>query len=201
MDATCAPSSIRYPQDYSLLNEAREKLEHIINRFCKSYELQKPRTYRREARKNYLTLAKCKKRSSKKIRKTIRRQLSYIHRDLGYLQQYMSDGYAADSKEAAKLIIIQKLYEQQEYMYKNKTHSVENRIVSISQPYLRPIVRGKVKAPVEFGVKFELSFDNEGFGRIEKTSFEAYNESMYLQEAVERYKKRTVHYPERLLVD
>ena len=201
VDATCTPSNIRYHQDYSLLNEAREKLEHIIDRFCKSYGFIKPRTYRREARKNYLALAKCKKRSSKKIRKAIRKQLSYICRDLGYLQQYMSDGYAADSKETATLIIIQKLYKQQEYMYKNKTHSAQNRIVSISQPYLRPIVRGKVKSPVEFGVKFDLSVDNEGYGRIEKTSFEAYNESMYLQEAVERYKKRTGHYPERLLVD
>ena len=35
-------------------------------------------------------------------------------------------------------------------MYKNKTHKVENRIVSISQPYVRPIVRGKANKPVEF---------------------------------------------------
>ena len=61
-----------------------------------------------------------------------------------------------------------KLYEQQKYMYDNKVHSVEHRIVSISQPWLRPIVRGKVKAPVEFGAKFDLSLDNEGYGRIEK---------------------------------
>ena len=48
---------------------------------------------------------------------------------------------------------IYKLYEQQQYMYQNKVHSVENRIVSISQPWIRPIVRGKTKAPVEFGQK------------------------------------------------
>ncbi len=94
-----------------------------------------------------------------------------------------------------------KLYEQQDYMYKNKTHSVENRIVSISQPYLRPIVRGKVKAPVEFGAKFDLSIDTEGYGRIEKISFEAYNEGTCLQEAVERFKERTGYYPQRLLAD
>ena len=67
VDATCAPSNIRYPQDYSLLNEAREKLEHIIDRFCKSYGFIKPRTYRREARKNYLALAKCKNAVPKKF--------------------------------------------------------------------------------------------------------------------------------------
>jgi len=201
LDATCAPSNIRYPQDFSLLNEAREKLENMIDKFTKRYGLKKPRTYRREARKNYLTLAKCKKRSSKKIRKTIRKQLGYVRRDLKYLEQYMVDGYAPTSKEMKLLETIMKLYEQQEYMYTNKTHSVENRIVSIERPYLRPIVRGKAKAPVEFGAKFDLSIDTQGYGRIEKVSFDAYNESTCLVAAIERFKNRTGHYPERVLAD
>ena len=82
LDATCAPSNIRYPQHFSLLNEAREKLETIIIRFCKTYGFSRPRMYRRVARKNYLTLAKAKKRSTKKIRATIRKQLAYIKRDI-----------------------------------------------------------------------------------------------------------------------
>ena len=93
------------------------------------------------------------------------------------------------------------LYEQQLYMYENRTHSVEKRIVSIHQPWLRPIVRGKAKTPVEFGVKLDLSMDENSYSRIEHISFEAYNESRYLQEAIERYHKRTGHYPERVLVD
>ena len=78
LDATCAPSNIRYPQNFSLLNEAREKLETIIIRFCKSYGFSRPRTYRKQARKNYLALAKAKKRSTKKIRATIRKQRARI---------------------------------------------------------------------------------------------------------------------------
>lgn len=84
-------------------------------------------------------------------------------------------------------------------MYQNKVHSVENRIVSISQPWIRPIVRGKTKAPVEFGAKLDLSIDDSG--RIEKISYDAYNESTVLVEAVERFRERTGHYPERLLAD
>ena len=201
LDATCAPSNIRYPQDFSLLNEAREKLETIIIRFCKSYGISKPRMYRRQARKNYLALAKAKKRSTKKIRATIRKQLAYIKRDIGYLESYMEAGYAPASKEISLLMTIYKLYEQQQYMYQNKVHSVENRIVSISQPWIRPIVRGKTKAPVEFGAKFDLSVDDSGLGRIEKISYDAYNESTVLVEAVERFRERTDHYPERLLAD
>ena len=201
LDATCAPSNIRYPQDFSLLNEAREKLETIIIRFCKSYGFSRPRMYRKQARKNYLALTKAKKRSTKKIRATIRKQLAYIKRDIGYLESYMEDGYAPTSKKISLLMTIYKLYEQQQYMYQNKVHSVENRIVSISQPWIRPIVRGKTKAPVEFGAKFDLSIDDSGLGRIEKISYDAYNESTVLVEAVERFRVRTGHYPERLLAD
>ena len=201
LDATCVPSNIRYPQDFSLLNEAREKLETIIIRFCISYGFSRPRMYRRQARKNYLALAKAKKCSTKKIRATIRKQLAYIKRDIGYLESYMEEGYAPTSQEISLLMTIYKLYEQQQYMYQNKVHSVENRIVSISQPWIRPIVRGKTKAPFEFGAKFDLSIDDSGLGRIEKICYDAYNESTVLVEAVERFRERTGHYPERLLAD
>lgn len=201
LDATCAPANIRYPQDISLLNEAREKLETIIYRFCKSYGLPLPRRYRRRARKDYLAFAKSKKHSAKKIRKALRKQLGYVARDIGYLEKFMGDGYAMIDKEISLYLTIITLYEQQKYMYDNKVHSVEHRIVSISQPWLRPIVRGKAKTPVEFGAKFDLSLDSEGYGRIEKISFEAYNESACLIEAVERFKNRTGYYPERVLAD
>ena len=201
LDATCAPANIRYPQDISLLNEARGKLETIIYRFCKSYGLPLPGRYRRRARKDYLAFAKSKKHSAAKIRKALRRQLGYVARDIGYLEKSMSDGYAMADKEISLYLTIITLYGQQKYMYDNKVHSVGHRIVSIPQPWLRPIVRGKVKTPVEFGAKFDLSLDSEGYGRIEKISFEAYNESACLIEAVERFKDRTGYYPERVLAD
>ena len=97
--------------------------------------------------------------------------------------------------------ILTTVYEQQRYMFENNTHSVENRIVSISQPYIRPIVRGKAKSPVEFGAKLDLSVDETGMCRVEKLSFDAYNESAVLKTAVENYKQRTGYYPERVLVD
>lgn len=83
----------------------------------------------------------------------------------------MSDGYAMKYKEISQYLTIITLYEQQKYMYDNKVHSVEHRIVSILQPWLRSIVRAKAKEPVEFGAKFDLSLDSEGYGRIEKISF------------------------------
>ena len=174
LDASCAPSNIKYPQDFQLLSDAREKLESIIDRFCKEHSIPKPRMYRKEARKNYLKLAKCKKRSIKKIRATIRKQLGYVKRNMGFLEGFIKDGDALTPREAKLIQTIYKVYQQQEYMYRNKTHSVNDRIVSISQPYLRPIVRGKVKSPVEFGAKFDISVVDGGFARIEKLSFDPY---------------------------
>lgn len=153
------------------------------------------------ARKEYLALAKSKKRTEKKIRATIRKQLGYVRRDLEYLGDYMEAGYALPSKYTDYYLTIQKLYEQQKHMYENKTHSVEDRIVSISQPYLPPIVRGKAKSPVEFGVKYDVSIDEKGHARLEKLSFDAYNENTILVDAMNRYKERTGHYPKRVLVD
>ena len=201
LDATCAPANIRYPQDYSLLNEARIKLEKMIDFFSENYHLPKPRTYRRIARKDYLSLAKTKKPSAKKIRATVRRMLGYVRRDIHYLEEFMAKGYAMASHDVDMFLTILKLYEQQKYMWDNHIHSVENRIVSLSKPFLRPIVRGKVKTPVEFGAKFDVSIDEHGLARMEKISYDAYNESTIFQATVERYKERTGHYPKRVLVD
>lgn len=201
LDATCAPQNIAYPQDVNLLNEARENLETIIDTVCYEYNEPKPRTYRRNARKDYLALAKQRRRTSRAIRKAIKKQLQYVRRDLGYIDSLLEEGKNLSTKDAGRLDVIRRVYEQQLYMYENKVHSVPDRIVSISQPYIRPIVRGKAKTPTEFGAKLDLSIDDSGMARIEKQSFDAYNESDVLISAVERYRERTGHYPKRVLAD
>lgn len=144
---------------------------------CRSYDPQLPRCYRKKARKDYLAFAKSRKHSKRQICSAIRKPLSYVRRDIGYLEGYFSRGCVQDARDIPFILTIFKLYEQQEYMYKNKVHSVPEGIVSISQSWIRPIVRGKVKAPVEFGAKLDVSIDEEGYGRLEKVSFDAYNES------------------------
>lgn len=47
------------------------------------------------------------------------------------------------TRDISMLVTIYKVYEQQEYMYQDRVHSVPERIVSLSQPWVRPIVRGK----------------------------------------------------------
>ena len=201
LDATCAPQHIAFPQDINLLNEAREKLEKIIDTICEENGLKKPRTYRKIARKKYLDLAKCKKRTKKKIRCAIRAQLQFIRRDLNYIDDYLSKGITISKKLFDQLTVIRELYEQQQTMYETKKNSIPNRIVNISLPFIRPIVRGKAKAETEFGAKIDMSIDEKGMARLEKLSFDSYNECDVLIGAAEKYYERYGHYPERILAD
>ena len=99
-----------------------------------------------------------------------------------------------------RLNLLTTVYVQQRLMYEAKTHSIPRRIVSLFQPWVRPIVRGKAHANTEFGAKLHISLSN-GYIRIERLDFESYNEAEDLYRAVERYRERYGYYPQRVLAD
>lgn len=200
VDATCAPSNIRYPQDVSLLNEARENAEQLLDVLHDPADGKKPRTYRQCARKDYLKYTRCRKHTSKMTRKAIGKQLGYLRRDLAAIDSKLSLGKSLTTRQTERLDTIRTIYEQQKYMYDNRTHSVPDRIVSVSQTFVRPIVRGKAGKPVEFGAKLDISVV-DGWTRLEFCSFDAYNESGNLQEMAERFREREGYYPSRILAD
>ena len=206
LDATCAPQNIRFPTDASLLNEAREKAEEIIDTLHDMglSEGKKPRTYREKARRKYNSFSKSRKKTVKLIQKTIRQQLGYLNRDLGIIDAYELRHPGClqklPSRQQTMLQVIRTLYSQQEYMYRTGTHKVPDRIVSLSQSWVRPIVRGKQAADVEFGAKVEMSVV-DGFLRIEDLRWDAFNESTTLKQSVEAYRKAYGHYPARVLAD
>lgn len=204
LDATCAPADIRYPTDLSLLNEARMKLEEIIDTLHKPLrgKRPKPRTYRKVARLEFLAVSKKRRPSKNQIRKAIGKQLGYIRRDLAAIEKLVEIvGLGALSKRQLRnLWVINELYRQQEIMYKTKEHSIEDRIVSISQPHVRPIVRGKAGADTEFGAKVAISLA-DGYSYIEKISWDNFNEGITLIESVERFKERFGYYPKVVLAD
>ena len=98
------------------------------------------------------------------------------------------------------LIAIRTLVSQQTVMYKTRIHRVQDRIVNLHQPHVRPIVRGKAGAAVEFGAKVAISLEN-GYSRIEKLSWDPFNEATTLMETVERYRDRHGYYPEAIMAD
>jgi transposase, IS5 family len=179
LDATCCPQNIRFPTDASLLNEGRELLEKMIDTAHEAGATggKKPRTYRNLARWDWLRYAKDRKPTRKKLRKAIRKQLGYVRRNLKHLDAILANHPdVLSGKQPEQYAVIQTLYAQQKEMFSKGTRRVENRIVSIHQPWVRPIVRGKTAAPTEFGAKVELSMNN-GYARVEEIRWDAYNDS------------------------
>ena len=86
-------------------------------------------------------------------------------------------------------------------MYDNKSHRCDDRIVSISQPYVRPIVRGKQSKPVEFGAKLSVSLTGLDLARVDRLRWDAFHEGLDLQSQVEDYRRRYGYYPEKVLGD
>lgn len=200
MDATCCPADISYPQDLNLLNDTREKMEELVDEVCKTHQLSKPRMYRRNARKAFLKVSKSKKKSTKQIRKAIGKQLRYIYRDIGYIIKFVQEGIHLTTDQQSTMNLITTVHEQQRIMYETNSHSIPNRIVSLSQPHIRPIPRGKARAKTEFGAKLHISLV-DGYARIEHLSFDAYNEAEDFLAVVERYRQTYGHYPSRILAD
>lgn len=202
-DATACPQDIAYPTDLNVLNDAREKSEQIIDAL---YDIEKhdskPRTYRKVARKDYLKTAQKKKKSKKEIRSANKKQLGYLKRNIKHIYTLLDtyQGIPLPKKQYKYLLVIQEVYRQQRYMHKNRVHSVEHRIVSIHQPHVRPIVRGKSNAQTEFGAKINVSLMN-GYAFLDELSWEAFNEGQFLIPAVEDYKGRFGYYPEEVMAD
>lgn len=86
-------------------------------------------------------------------------------------------------------------------MYKTRSKRCEDRIVSISQPYIRPIIRGKQGKKVEFGAKIIVSLTGDGLAHVDKLHWHAQHEGHDLQEQVEAYKERYGYYPEVVMGD
>jgi hypothetical protein len=206
VDATVADQDITYPNDLDIVYTSQQKADELLSKACFKLRMNKPRTYPVIARKKYLTLALKNNKTHKEIRKGIRQQLGYLKRNINYLKRIVGSSSKEElrsiwtKKEIKYYETIQKVYEQQKYMYDNDIKSVEQRIVSVHQPYVRPIVRGKKGKRVEFGSKISVSID-EGYTRIEKLDWENYNEGDTLIATAENYKKRYGYYPEKIHAD
>ena len=206
-DATACPQDIAYPTDLNLLNDAREKLEELIDHiYTQELHEVKPRTYRQVARKKYLQTAQKKNKSRKVIRKANRCQLNFVRRDIAIVNELL-DVYQINNlkfplnpSQQKYLFVVQTLYEQQKQMFDTNTHSVEHRIVSIHQPHVRPIVRGKAQAKVEFGSKIHVSII-DGISFLDELSWDAFNEGNHMMDYIQKYRKRFGCYPREVLAD
>lgn len=206
IDATVAPADIRYPTDVGLLNQVRQSTEKVIDVLYKSIKEKpekKPRTYRKLARQEYLKLAKNKRPSKKQRRNAQKKQLQYIQRNLRHIDKLIEKGaklYCLSPRQYRRFLVGNEIVRQQQQMWSDCTQRISDRIVSLTQPHIRPIVRGKAGATTEFGAKLSASCF-EGFVLLERLSWDNYNESIDLKNHIESYKELTGFYPESVHVD
>jgi IS5 family transposase len=104
------------------------------------------------------------------------------------------------AKEHHQLLVLTEVHRQQSELFNEKKRSVANRIVNAAQPHIRPIVRGKIGKPTEFGAKISAAVV-DGFAYLDRISFDSYNESEDLPAQIKAYKKRYGKYPKRVLAD
>jgi hypothetical protein len=193
IDATVVPANISYPTDCKLLNRAREWLCGTILKVRKICGIkEKVRTYRRVAKKTYLSFTKRRKKTKAFVRKVQGKMLRFLRRNIHQMEAVLKkvprERKRVKEKVSAQLNVIKQLYKQQREMWEKGVRRVKDRIVSLHRPHIRPMVRGKEGKEVEFGPKVVLSAV-DGYGFMNHFSFDAYNESGYLQGSVEHYEE------------
>lgn len=204
-DATCADAEVRYPTDIDLVEDGSKYIDRMIDKVCGIKKIRKPAGVEpNRIRAIYLNVIKRKHKGSKLVRDALTRMLPLLYRDILTLLNLIGvddetyGRFNCTQKRTIQAVI--DMYHQQEKMLRLGTHTCDNRIVSIHQPHVRPIVRGKTKAKVEFGAKIGVSIV-DGFSFIDHHSWEAYNEASDLTTHIEKYKERFGMEPERFFGD
>jgi transposase-like protein DUF772/DDE family transposase len=189
-DATCYESYLRYPTNVKLLWECVEWMYGQMKMTCKYLKIPTPRTKYLEQKEKYFSYMRMRKKPWKQTTKRTRSLLYLLNKlfeELDKIEDQYRIHLQFPEKYYKKRRVIRKVLSQQQEMFTTGTHSVPNRIVSISKSYIRPIVRGKEVKKVEFGAKVNM-IQVDGINFIEHFSFDAFNEGTRLIESV-RYSR------------
>lgn len=204
VDATCANAEVRYPVDVDIIRDGCKVVDRYIGRICKALGIKKMRTSYSESRRVYLNLVKQKKKGRKLILFTRKFMLNCLNKDLERIISLFLDhkGSREYLKKHEQRILgtVFDMYSQQEEMVRTGAKTCANRIVSIFQPHIRPIKRGKAKAETEFGAKIGVSIYEE-YTFIDHFSWDAYNECSDMDIHIEKFQKRFNCLPSTLLGD
>ena len=205
VDATCSDAEVRYPTDLDLVHAGVEIVDRVVNRLCAINELPLPKTHLKEIHSKYLNVIKLRSKPKKKVKECMDYLLTMLYRNIGSFLNLIGRGSTGlfntlKPHDQELFITVLKMYHQQKEMFVNGIHQCPNRIVSIFQPHIRPIVRGKAKAKVEFGGKIGASIVN-GYTFIDHHSWEAYNECDDLIIHLRNYKKRFGSLPDKFEAD
>ena len=192
-DATCYESEMRYPTDQKLLWECVEKGYDLMCKASRQLGIHRPRTKYLDVEKANLAYRKQRKHNKAQTRKITRRLLDLLGKILRETRKMEREHEAVKlftDREKQTIDIITRVYRQQRNHFRSgdARESIPNRIVSVSKPYVRPIVRGKEAKNVEFGAKCN-NILVDGISFIEKLSFNAFNEGTRLPHCIKMHRR------------
>ena len=189
-DATCYESYMRFPTNVKLLWESTDWMYGQLKLTCKHLRIPTPRTKYLEQKEKYFAFMRMRKKPWKQTTKRTRSLLYLLNKlikELDKIEDQHRIYLKFPEKYYQKRRVIRKVLAQQQEMFTTRTHSVPERIVSISKSYIRPIVRGKEVKKVEFGAKVNM-IQVDGINFIEHLSFDAFNEGPRLVDSI-RYSR------------
>jgi transposase, IS5 family len=189
MDATCYESHLRYPTAVKLLWESIVKVYTLAQQKRKRLKLRCSRSNYAKHKQLFMLYQRSRKKTKRKEKKLRKQLLKYLLRVLQGLNSLQhSHQFNYSNKEKGLLNTITTVYQQQHELLYGSSEKVAHRIVSISKPYIRPIIRGKEIKPVEFGAKVH-KVQVSGISFIEHLSYEAFNEGTRLKQTVAFHQK------------
>lgn len=183
-DATCYESRMSYPTPVKLLWDCCNKTYLSYNGIRKNLKLRPSRCNYEARRKDFLNYQKTKKKTKKQEKKLIKKLLKFLLTLLELHQSIVTTNKVVlSNKEKQQILTITTVYKQQHSKVYGEVEQIKDRVLSLSKPYIRPIVRGKETKAVEFGAKVnKLQIDGISF--IEHFSYDAFNEGTRLQSCV-----------------
>jgi hypothetical protein len=183
-DATCYESRISFPTPVKLLWDCCHKTYLSYSNLRKQLKQRISRCNYAERKKEFLSYQKTKKKTKRAEKKLIKKLLKFLVRLLGLHQDLVAhQGVKLSLKQQAQMLTITKVYEQQHSKVYGQVEQIKDRIVSLSKPYIRPIVRGKETKAVEFGAKVN-KIQIDGISFIEHFSYDAFNEGTRLKSCI-----------------
>ena len=202
IDATCTDAEMRYPTDINILEDSSQEIDRLLQKTSSKAGVTKPRSCRSEARSCFVRYTKKKYKGKRLIRETKKRLLHLLYKDIqgfiDFIGRLRTDLlFCLYHRDLSNLSAIRKAYEQQKYMFDHDVCSCFDRIVSIFQSHVRPIVKGKAGRKTEYGAKIGVSVVN-GFTYIDHLSWDAYNEGTDLKMQIMTYKERFGYYPQEV---
>ena len=183
-DATCYESRISYPTPVKLVWDCCHKTYLSYNALKKQLKQRVSRCNYEDRKKEFLSYQKTKKKTKRAEKKLLKKLLKFLLRLLQLHQELVEKkGVVLSGKQKAQMLTITEVYKQQHGKVYGEVEQIKDRIVSLSKPYIRPIVRGKETKAVEFGAKVNKLQVN-GISFIEHFSYDAFNEGTRLKNCI-----------------